>query len=316
MNPKQTFLKINRNAIRKKTKKEVLSEFIAILFFALLAFAFKAYSTEFNEILFRGQVEKIHLQDKAVLSAFNSITDIRSEVNTYILHDLEAFGGYLDKICENVIGRSTFKLMIANMKVNCVKKNAGKPSKIYLLEDCGKKPNQVNRFELSEDTVYINPDLYGPDGYNKSIVCGVAQNMILEDKKLTLCDALFHELCHAYHKVSGKLLIAKAPALGYVYKKNLEIALWTNPAKLMDEELYNITGYFYIGSKLNFDPICCNMYDMYNSIRFGRPIVQRVFHTTFKGLENTIRSCIEHRKSFNAFYKIDEFLINLSDWTK
>ncbi|MDR0640338.1 MAG: hypothetical protein LBF65_01200 [Holosporales bacterium] len=103
---------------------------------------------------------------------------------------------------------------------------------------------------------------------NKDVATQYKQ--IIAPKYDTIGEALFHELCHAFHSYSGMEKMTSA-FLDDVYRRRKEKYLWTND-KIEDprgyeddEEAYNITG-FYLGG---FDPISCNMYDIAKC--FGDP---------------------------------------------
>jgi hypothetical protein len=95
--------------------------------------------------------------------------------------------------------------------------------------------------------VEISPSLYGPDGYNTNIFCGINIDGALVEKKATLCEGLFHELCHAFHTYSHKEKFT-TDYLDIVYSGRQEKYLWTGkePKEYEDdEEMYNITGYYW-----------------------------------------------------------------------
>jgi hypothetical protein len=142
---------------------------------------------------------------------------------------------------------------------------------------------------------------------------GVDSDKRLCEKNFTFSEALFHELCHAFHKVTGLLKatdINKSVTLSHVYSSTSTKYLWGN-----DEELYNMTGVFYNGTSLIYDPICCNMFDMCNSLKIGEPIVQRMFHCSYDDFQSIVNICniesltvletiIKGHESFDIFTKI------------
>jgi hypothetical protein len=280
-----------------KTKREVVSEIIALLFFVLLAFAFKAYTHEFNSRLFTNQAETLHLKDPAVLIQYRSITDadVRMEVDRHIKHE-SIFDLYLDEICNNPVGNTMLKLMIANAKAKSLP---------VVRIQIGPK----NQFLSNINTVHINPDLYGADKYNKHIFCSVNREGMLVEKKLTICDAIFHELCHAFHTCSGKEKFT-SDYLDAVYPGREEKYLWTGKKSdgkyEDDEEMYNITG-CYLDSGKCFDPISCNMFDICMHSSDHESIVQRVFHTTLADVRMHTSRCVPS-------YKISQFLIDVSNY--
>ncbi len=84
---------------------------------------------------------------------------------------------------------------------------------------------------------------------------------------------------HVFHDFIDKIKQPSIEGLSYIYGKTNIKDLGTN-----DEELYNITGYFYENNKLKFDPTNCNMYKICkacNTINSRSKISQRVFHISY-----------------------------------
>ncbi|MDR0744568.1 MAG: hypothetical protein LBE97_01265 [Holosporales bacterium] len=131
-----------------KTKREVLSEIIALIVFVLLAFAFKAYTHEFNSQLFTEQAERLHLSNQRVLEQYRSITDIRKEIDIFVKHE-PIFNPYLDEICDNVVGNTMLKLLVANIKAKGLR-----PLRI--------RKGQENQFFPDINTVHIAPKYTDP----------------------------------------------------------------------------------------------------------------------------------------------------------
>jgi hypothetical protein len=194
-----------------KTKREVLSEIIALI--VLLAFAFKAYTHESNSQLFTEQAERLHLSNQRVLEQYRLITDIRKEIDIFVKHE-PIFNPYLDEICDNVVGSTMLKLLVANIKAKGLR-----PLRI--------RKGQENQFFPDINTVHIAPKLYGPDGYNTNIFCGINRDGALVEKRLTMCDGIFHELCHAFHTYSHKEKFT-TDYLDVVYAGNQNKYLWTD----------------------------------------------------------------------------------------
>jgi hypothetical protein len=196
-----------------------------------------------------------------------------------------------------------------------------------------------NGYILDTHTICINFGLYNEHGINKHTSCGINDDMDIVSKTGTLSESLFHELCHAFHDVTGILKMTGSPALDCIYNGSSAKYLWTTKENPIDEELYNITGKYYDGVSICFDPICCNMFDICNSLKIGKKIEQRIFHTPYENYNNILSICnfnslaelsmaVREHKAFDKIiemYEIygnnpdfilnmDEFLINVSSY--
>jgi hypothetical protein len=166
-----------------------------------------------------------------------------------------------------------------------------------------------NIFLPDENIIYIDPTLYGADGYNKKIFFGIDPSGALVEKKLTLCDALFHELCHTFHKYSEKDKETSA-YLDAIYSGRHEKYLWTDKKIERqfedDEEMYNITGY-YLDSGKYLAPISCNMFNICKYSSNSKSIIQRVFHIYWRDIKT-------YKTAYDYLHKINEFLIDLNQY--
>ena len=87
---------------------------------------------------------------------------------------------------------------------------------------------------------------------------------------------------------------------------------WSN-----DEELYNITGYYYNGTDLLFDPLNCNMYNICKQCktkRFRYQVSQRVCHLDYKLFEawqgkNSSIDLISHELK-KILLKLSQFILD------
>ncbi|MDR1234401.1 MAG: hypothetical protein LBJ92_04660 [Holosporales bacterium] len=265
-----------RRRCGNKTKREVISEIIALLFFVILTYVFKAYSGEFNTKLFLEQAESLHLKDSAVLTQYKSITKVREEIDAFVKHE-PIFDKYLDKICGNVVGNTMLKMLAAHAKAKHL------PA-IRIVRSVDK-----DKYVPSTRTVHINFDLYDTGGISKRMLCGVGENMSFTQISGTLTAFLFHELCHAFHHISGRLNLMDiecSRTLEFVYSGANTKRLWS-----CDEELYNITGYHRDVGPLVHDPICCNMFDMWQSLKAGKKVEQRVFHVDYEYYDKIMDIC-------------------------
>jgi hypothetical protein len=279
-----------------KTKREVLSETIALLFFAILSFAIQAHDTEYNSKFFLRQAENLHLKNPIVLAQYKFITNARKELDTVMKYDSK-FSKYLDEICDNIVGNTMLKMLIANAR-------AFNLSTLYIEID------KKDQFLPSINTIQINPDLYRQDGYYQDAFYGVDRQGALVKKKLTMSDAIFHELCHAFHTYSD---VAKFETdyLDVIYAgRQEEKYLWTNRKSDNkfedDEEMYTITGYYWNSGRC-FDPISCNMFDICKHSSKPESITQRVFHKRIVYIQESMPTC-------SLSYKIDRFLIDVTKY--
>ncbi|MDR1488784.1 MAG: hypothetical protein LBI26_03525 [Holosporales bacterium] len=113
-----------------------------------------------------------------------------------------------------------------------------------------------------------------------------------------------------FYSINNEYKATEEISLVKIYEKRMEKRFWSN-----DEEFRTISGVFYNGTSLIHDPICCNMFDMCNSLKIGKPIVQRVFHCDWSFYQLTTNICniesltvletiIKGHKSFDIFIKI------------
>jgi hypothetical protein len=201
---------------------------------------------------------------------------------------------------ENIVGRKMLRLLLTNMNINEIS-----PLKIEATT------KYSDRFVAEEHKIYINFTNYDLRGIGKIPLCALGSSRQIVPKYDSLGDAIFHELCHALHTYSKKEQTA-CRRLDSVYQGRPEKYLWTDHKSEKssnyedDEELYNITGYFDGG----FDPINCNMYDICKCVSNNEPIIQRVFHDSYKKLQKKVRSM----EITDSCDEINKFLINLNDY--
>jgi hypothetical protein len=169
--------------------------------------------------------------------------------------------------------------------------------------------------------VTINRGNFDPEGKSRYKLCGINSMNELVEKTGTVSEALFHELCHAFHKYSG-IEMNECDLLDYVYeeKPNLKY-LWTgNKSKDLndfedDEEMYTITGCHYAGSTKarKFDLFSCNMFSICANISKPEEIIQRVFHYSYGAYKEYLISYVLSESE--ALYNIKKFLIDINEFT-
>jgi hypothetical protein len=172
---------------------------------------------------------------------------------------------------------------------------------------------------LTGRIVSIDLNNYDSDGTEKDPLCGIGRNGTKVVKKFdTITDALFHELCHALHRYSGREM-TKCKLLEAIYGESSAMRLWIDTGNQDDEEvydpddeeMYNMTGFYYdeeTGEK-KIDPISCNMFDICANASDPESIIQRVFHCGYNYYlkrSQTLKSA--------ALKKIKEFLIDIDEY--
>jgi hypothetical protein len=264
---------------------------------------------QINKPLILRQVEEIYLQDPSIKAKYDSITDVRSEIKKYIVCR-KRFSSCLDEICNNTIGEIAMKLLMVNLE----NKNE------ILFLGTGERDEFDGKRTITiklDNYDFKNPDNYDPKGKakTKEALCGIYAKIgditQIVKKKDTISEAMFHELCHALHKYSGREM-CDSHLLDLTYEKNEHgKSLWSSED---DEEMYTITGHHYDKKTeaRQFDPISCNMFNICANILNSENIVQRVFHYNYWSYKeyltkyNTLES--------EALYKIEEFLIDINKY--
>jgi hypothetical protein len=279
-------------------RRRIVFSLSAFLILVIATSIPNALSHEYNAHICVIQAEKLHLTNKDVATQYRQITNPRTEINACIQHD-SIFDQYIDEICDNTVGHIMMKLLIANMKARHIH-----DMRIVV----GKKDEFIPGPD--SDIISIKLSDYDPvTGRAKDALCSIDGSGALAEKHDTLGEALFHELCHAFHSYSGMEKMTSV-FLDAVYNGRQEKYLWTddiskNPKGCEDdEEAYNITGY-YIGG---FDPISCNMYDICKYASAPESIKQRVLHYGWEDF-------VQDRAQFpDPLHNIDRFLIDLSTY--
>jgi hypothetical protein len=273
------------------------------MFFQEAIFSQEANALQFNTPLFEKEVEDFHLIDSEFKDKYYSITDTRKEIDSYIKYD-NVFSSHLDEICNNIVGNTMVKLLLVHIKNN--------PESKFEIENSSVE----NSFCLEKKKLYMNLSRYNSSGIKDIPQCGINEKEEFIEKKSNITEGLFHELCHALHYISGSVK-KKRTTLEHIYKHSqVCVSLWQGPGR-NDEELYNITGFYSTETKMNFDPVNCNMFGICDSCQSGSPIIQRVFHKTF--FVSILRSMQELRtyyKKLNIDILVDikTFLIDTSKY--
>ncbi len=253
--------------MKRRTKKDVISEIIAIVIFVLLSIAFKAYSIEYNVALLKEQ----DIYGPYVHKICETINP-KEALKNFVHYD-PSLELSMNTICENEVGKTLIRRMYDAYLTNLDNKII-RPVRIlqdYILSN-GKPKSNLTHHGKSEVEIYLDPmNLESCIGYKKRG---------MKELVNTLDSTIFHEMGHAFHGLINKGKNRSIETINSVYKDIEDIKkLWTN-----DEEFYNITGYFYENGQLKFDPINCNMYEICkacNTINSRSKISQRVFHISY-----------------------------------
>ncbi|MDO4975343.1 MAG: hypothetical protein Q4E61_03400, partial [Alphaproteobacteria bacterium] len=263
--------------MKRRTKKNVISEIIAIVVFVLLNIAFKAYCIEYNVNLLKEQ--DIY---GPYVHKFCETINPKVALKNFIYYDpkLEL---YMNDICENEVGKTLIRRMYDTHLSNIENQNRLKTLNIKLKSYVGPNGNILdNLYHPLEFSIYINLEKLGS--------CIGYRNGNIEEIPNTADSVIFHEMGHAFHDLTKKEKLSTA-TLDYLYSDKECIKLWTNfelIEPIDDEELYNITGYFYENNNFKFDPINCNMYEICKACKFcdsREKIFQRIFHTNYFDIE-------------------------------
>jgi hypothetical protein len=254
-----------------KTKREVISEIIALLFFVILSFAIKAHDSEFNTNQFIIDAKTIHLtQDE--IPKFEAIPDtaVRSELDKFIDYDKSLFSTALDDICENIVGRTMFKILIIKLT----------PCSRIRITDIGYEQSYDERplskqkgsaYSHTTYTVKINTNFYNNSGTGiseRQYYC-VDKNSNITLKPKYVTNSMFHEFTHCLHHIGDGMRYE-------AYRRASTPALWTNR-----EERRTISGYVeadcYTATDV-YDPICDNCFVLCNPTGSGIPRCPRIGH--------------------------------------
>jgi hypothetical protein len=215
----------------------------------------------FNREAFLEDVKRIHsLTDELVN------IDVRRELDNFIDYDELLFSKALDDICNNVVGKTMFMLLIA-------KKSPGMSLRII---DIGPEQSRTKALLVNQKgssyggyDVWINLNLYDRNGIGipeRQYYCiDEGGNVTLKPKSLAA--SIFHEFVHCLHDVEDWRM--------YDRERHSPVPEpWTN-----EEERRTISGYIDPGI---FDPICDNCFHLYDSVVSERPYLPRIGHCDYR----------------------------------
>jgi hypothetical protein len=180
------------------------------------------------------------------------------------------FDQYLDEICNNTVGNTILRLLIANIRTRTPTR------KINLRNDL---KSDGSFYRSSESLVSVNFSYYDDKGIGipDRDYYGVSNDNTIQIKGKTLVGSLFHELTHALHDVEGSKNCTKLDDY------------WGNT-----EERRTISGHI---NETTFDPICDNCFDLYKSLKNHSPFCPRIGHCGSK----------EDKEKLSAWYREQKF---------
>jgi hypothetical protein len=214
----------------------------------------------FNHEKFVNATRKIHIKPEEI-PTYESIPDsaVRKKLDEFIDYDKNPrFSAALDEICENIVGRTMFKVLMTKLSLQ------HKTMRICEHND----PKEGSRYK--DNAVYINLSFYEVSGVGvpSRQYYYIDEKHQISTKLKSLAGSIFHEFCHGLHHVSktrkksGIYLLCVSEALQYVWGK--------------DEELRTITC-------VDGDPICDHCFDFYQSILEKQPFRPRYSHGGWRG---------------------------------
>jgi hypothetical protein len=212
---------------------------------------------QFNEIKFSENVQKIHL-NPGKFSTYSAIPDakVREKLEEFVKYGKNPrFSVALDEICENIVGRTMFKLLITKLQVE--------KELMYI------KPYVEDGSKYKKPVIYVNLSFYEENGTGipSRKYFYIDEKGEIKTKLKSLTGSVFHEFCHGLHDVSKT---KKSHNILCLKKTDFE-GTWGN-----DEELRTITCF-------EHDPICDHCFDLCQSILKNEKFLPRYSHGGCRG---------------------------------
>jgi hypothetical protein len=210
----------------------------------------------FNRKKFANAVKSIHLKPEEI-STYEAIPDseVRKRLDEFIDYEKNPrFSAALDEICENIVGRTMFKVLITKLTVQhktmCITTHYEGNGSMY-----------------DESVVYVNLSFYEENGEGIPYHFYIDKKGEIKLKLKSLAGSIFHEFCHGLHDVSGTRKVKNI-----MCQNETDFgSLWTE-----DEELRTITCF-------NSDPICDHCFDLCQSILKNELFHPRYSYYSYKG---------------------------------
>jgi hypothetical protein len=252
----------------------------------------------FNETKFLENAPKIHLKPEE-LPTYAAIADadVRVKLDEFVDYDANPrFSATLGEICENLVGRTMFKLLITKMIAGNTLKTNGK----IKIQEQDEKP-KGSRFSSKEWAVKINSDFYEPDGTGISDrqYYGVTEEAEVDLKLKSMAGSAFHEFCHALHYISGTNMKYK------IY--NICISVELQEVWGEDEEFRTINCH-------GHDPICDHCFDLVQSILKSKLFLPRCSHNVGYRSEKAEKDGENKEKLRQQFLKYKDLLEGWRDY--
>jgi hypothetical protein len=215
----------------------------------------------FNKELFLENTRNIHLSTPGEIRAYDVIQDedVREKLDAFIDYGGNSrISAALDEICDNVVGRTMFKVLIPKLQDK------------HMSIVCRCKDNRGSHYKKC--VVYVNLARYEANGTGipSRQYYYIKEDETLETKLKSLSGSIFHEFCHGLHHVSGTTA-----------DRTKNGTVWDNK-----EELRTITCF-------NHDPICDHIFDFNQSIIKGFPFLPRYSHKGWpSSKEDELLNCI------------------------
>jgi hypothetical protein len=173
------------------------------------------------------------------------------------------FSKALNEICENLVGRTMFKVLMTKMIL-----------RHKTMRIC-EHHSLLHGSSYKDNAVYINLSFYNASG------TGIADRQYyyvdkgnqIKTKLKSLAGSVFHEFCHGLHDIGG----TTKPDNIYIFCASDELRrIWSE-----DKELCTIAC-------CNSDPICDHCFDFYQSILNKCLFYPRYAHKSWTGGEDSV----------------------------
>jgi hypothetical protein len=207
---------------------------------------------QFNEVDFLKSAQKIHLKLEEI-PIYETIPDaeVRKKLDEFIDYGKNPrFSKALDEICENIVGRTMFKVLMTKLQIE--------KKRMYIV------PYEGNGSGYDKFVVYVNLSFYEENGEGVPLrhYFYIDDKNEIKMKLKSLAGSIFHEFCHGLHDVSET-----EKAENIICRDETDFGqTWDH-----DEELRTITCF-------EHDPICDHCFDFCQSILKNEPFQPRYSH--------------------------------------
>jgi hypothetical protein len=218
----------------------------------------------FDHLKFANAVKSLHIKPEEILT-YEAIPDseVRKKLDDFIDYgENPRFSKALDEICENLVGRTMFKVLMTKMILQH-----------KTMSMCEHHNPKIGSY-YQNNIVYINLSFYEVSGIGipSRQYYYIDEKHQVKTKLKSLAGSIFHEFCHGLHHVSethkeySVYVLCISEALKYVWGE--------------DEELRTITCF-------NNDPICDHCFDFCQSILKKQSFRPRYSHGGRRGKDDS-----------------------------